>query len=111
VTSVRRKSKKKKTSEDKPYNLAPSYLVYTFEVILAAVLGIVVLLVLLLVLGWSLPKAPPSNTHRSSFQNRPNQTASEASSEENIANNHSVYLRGVISSLNNWVHMYNVNKD
>ena len=109
--NVSSKSKKKNTSEYKPYNLAPSYFVDTFKVILAAVLGIVVLIVLLLVLGWSLPKAPPPNTRGSSFQNRLNQTASEASPEENIGNHNLVYLRGVLSSWNNWVYMYNVNED
>jgi hypothetical protein len=134
-TKAERKSKKK-AFDDVPYNLAPSYFLYTFYVILAAVLGsCIVMLGFLQVLGWDHPKAPPSNTNEAqsetlntgnslnnyvqppfsrdvvqiqgpSVPNRVDQMESEASYTENIH-----YLTGVPNGWNNWLSLYNVKEE
>ena len=115
------------------YNLDSACLAYTFKVIFAAVLGIVVLLVVLpALLSWS-SKPPINNTDEAQRQRphtvtlnignslnnyiaprqapsdryRLNQTTSETSYTENVGN-HLVNLRGMLNYSNN---MYIVRED
>jgi hypothetical protein len=67
------RKRKKKAFDDSPYYLAPSYSIYTFNAILAALLGIAVLLVFFLVLD-RVSKAPPSNNNEAQIQQLQNET-------------------------------------
>jgi hypothetical protein len=70
--TVVRKSKKN-TFDYESYYLAPSYLIYTFDAIWAAVLGISVLLLFSLVL-YRVTKAPPSNNNEAQIRRLENET-------------------------------------
>jgi hypothetical protein len=127
-TNVRRRSEKEKTFEDEPYN-EPGI----FKALLVAALGIMVFFVVLLVLGWSRPQAPPFNNEAqrqrpqavtlntgnslnnyvaqiqgSSVRNRFNQTASESSYTENTGIH---YLANLTDMLNGWNNIYRVKED